>query len=419
MTLWAAAVSANDLRLINANIVDPETQEIRQGDLWIRDGTIVPVGDPSDHDGETLDLSGKWVIPGLNDLHTHAYGNMAPGNTFDSPGPAVVARRLLYAGVTGFLDLFGDEDDLYALREQQREGEFIGATLFASLSCLTATDGHCTEYGVPTRVMDSPDDARRVVADLAQKQPDVVKIVYAPTGRMPSVDKETLIAAVSTASGHGIKTVIHVQSSDDVRDAIEAGASAVTHVPEEPIPEGLAELMVEHEVVSIPTLTVFTELNDYLFEPAVLENPLALRLTTPEIIAAYRSEETQQRFAGHREGMEASAAVKFQSVKAMADAGVTILSGTDSGNWSTIQGFSVHRELIKLVAAGLSPWQALAASTSLAGDFLDRSFGVRPGDEASLVVLDASPIEDIRNTQRIHTVIHQGKIIDREALLTN
>jgi len=104
-------------------------------------------------------------------------------------------------------------------------------------------------------------------------------------------------------------------------------------------------------------------------------------------------------------------------VKAMADAGVTILTGTDSGLPGTIQGYSMHRELMKLVEAGLSPWQALAAGTTEAGAFLGRQYGVTPGSEANLLVLDGSPLEDIRNTQRIAYVIHHGAIVNRDALL--
>jgi imidazolonepropionase-like amidohydrolase len=70
-----------------------------------------------------------------------------------------------------------------------------------------------------------------------------------------------------------------------------------------------------------------------------------------------------------------------------------------------------------LVEAGLSSWQALAAATTEAGAFLGRAYGVTPGSEANLVVLDASPIDDIRNTQRIAYVIHHGAIVDREAVL--
>ena len=202
-----------------------------------------------------------------------------------------------------------------------------------------------------------------------------------------------------------------------MRDAGEVGASAVTHVPRGPIPDDVAPLMAERGVASIPTLCVETELADFIFDPKVLDNPLAKALTTKAIIGAYRTDEIVQQSADNRERWQQRNAETLASVKAMADAGVTILTGTDAGNWAAIQDYSAHRELVKMVAAGLSPWQALAASTTEAGAFLGRSFGVRPGDEANLVVLEASPLDDIRNTQRIALVIHHGKIVDRDGLL--
>ena len=90
-----------------------------------------------------------------------------------------------------------------------------------------------------------------------------------------------------------------------------------------------------------------------------------------------------------------------------------MLTGTDAGNPGVIQGYSVHRELIRLVEAGLSPWEALPASTTGAGEFLGRPYGVRPGVVANLVVLDASPLDDIANTQRISLVVMRGQIAYR------
>jgi imidazolonepropionase-like amidohydrolase len=407
------------LLLTNAYVVDPASQEVRKSNLLIREGMILASPDrvPPEFSGQIVDMDGKWIIPGLNDMHTHSYGNQIPGDTNDSPGTEVVAQRLLYAGVTGFLDLFGDEDTLYELRARQDAGEVGGADIFTSLSCLTATDGHCTEYGVPTRVIDSPDDARRVVTDLAKKQPDVIKIIYQPTDDQPSIDRETFTAAVATANKNSIKTVIHVKTWQDVRDAVAVGASAITHVPRGAIPDDIAGLMARNDVVSIPTLTVETEFVDFLNDPEVLDNPLAIAVSSQALVDAYRTDELRERYADRREEFEQRKVVTLNSLKVLADAGVTILTGTDAGNWGTIQGYSVHRELVKMVKAGLTTWQALAASTTAAGDFLGRPFGVNPGDEANLVVLDASPIEDIRNTQRIISVIHHGKIVQRSELL--
>ena len=158
---------------------------------------------------------------------------------------------------------------------------------------------------------------------------------------------------------------------------------------------------------------------DFLYDEKVLDNPLARALTTPAVIAAYRSPEFIASVKEFREIGESRAAEIRRSVKTMADAGVTILAGSDSGALGTIHGYSAHREVIKLVEAGLSPWQALAAATTGPGAFLGQPYGVTKGSVANLVVLDASPIADIHNTQRIAYVIHHGAIVDRDAVLTS
>ncbi len=416
----APGVGAQDLFIANARIVDPIAEEVREGTLLIVDGIIVgsPEEAPGDFTGPTLDAQGKWIIPGLTDLHTHSYGNMAPGNAFDGPGTAVVAKRMLYAGVTAFLDLFGMESAMFALRTRQRSGEVGGADLFAAGSCLTATNGHCTEYGIPTRVMDSPEDAEREVSALAAKLPDVVKIVYSPRGRMPSIDEPTLRAAVATATAHGIKTVVHINTWDDVREAVLAGATAVTHIPgNEPVPPDLPALMAERGVSIIPTLAVETDMGDFIRDESVLAHPLAQALTSLAIIAAYRSDSIRHHAEEWEERAARQKATIFESIRTLAAAGVTILTGTDAGNYGTIQGYSAHREIEKLVRAGLTPWQALRATTTDAGAFLDKSYGVRVGDEGNLVVLSQSPLEAIGNTTSIAAVIHHGIVVDRNALL--
>jgi imidazolonepropionase-like amidohydrolase len=175
--------------------------------------------------------------------------------------------------------------------------------------------------------------------------------------------------------------------------------------------------MAARGVASIPTLAVETDFPDFVSDESVLASPLVTVLTAPNIIDAYRTEEVRARVADRAVEDQQRTRTILSSVRVMADAGVTILAGTDAGNWGTIQGYSMHRELVKLVAAGLSPWDALAAATTRAGAFLERSFGVSAGDEANLVVLDASPIDDIRNTQRVAMVIQRGRIVDRERLL--
>jgi imidazolonepropionase-like amidohydrolase len=106
----------------------------------------------------------------------------------------------------------------------------------------------------------------------------------------------------------------------------------------------------------------------------------------------------------------------FKNFATLLKGGVTTLAGTDVGNIGTFQGYSLHRELELMVAHGATPWQALAAATTLAGRFLEEEAGVRPGALANLVVLDASPVADIQNTAKIATVIYRGQVVDRTTL---
>jgi hypothetical protein len=326
---------------------------------------------------------------------------------------------MLYSGVTGFLDLFSIEDQILSLRDRQRSGGVVGADIHAAGPILTSTGGHGTEYGIPTRVIDSPAEARREIEALAKKRPDVVKIVYDHAGRQPTITHATLVEAIRTAKRLNLKTVVHIGTWKDAREAVEAGASAITHTfgPEE-IPDDLVTLMRNNGVAHIPTLAVQSELLNIIADPRLLDRPLLARTVSKSVIDAYRD---TSRFDARTKGFAAwlrrlGPSVPH-SVAKLQRAGVQVLAGTDAGNLGTFQGYSLHRELELLVAAGLTTWEALAAATTRAGEFLGRKLGVRPGDEASFVLLEGSPVDTIANTQRIAVVVHHGHVIDRDALL--
>ena len=337
-------------------------------------------------------------------------------------GPQGTANAALYNGVAFVLDLFSPEEMILAFRDGQRADGPQGALLFAAGPCLTATNGHCSEYGVPTRIVDTPDEARREVADLASKAPDVVKIVYdhqSYAGRsMPTVDLATLTAVLETARQHGLKTVIHVGTWEDVREAVVAGADAVTHTPgPQPPPADLAALMVESGTYHIPTLAVQSEFARMADDPGLLDDSLLTETVPQALRDIYRDfDPSQSAFQDWLGYQRILAQPSSAAVNSLADAGVPMLAGTDGGNPGVFQGYSVHRELELLEAAGLSPWAVLRSATTNAASFLGHRWGVEPGDEATLVVLDASPLESIANTKRIHAVIQAGVVVDREAL---
>jgi imidazolonepropionase-like amidohydrolase len=177
------------------------------------------------------------------------------------------------------------------------------------------------------------------------------------------------------------------------------------------VPDDVVSLMAKRRTIHIPTLTVHTDMQAFTETPALLDSPLMVALTTDAVRNAYRKAPalSPEQIARRRANVERTIA----SVGRLHAAGVPMLTGTDGGNPGVIQGYSVHREMIRLVEAGLSPWEALSAATTGPGEFLGRNFGVQAGAAANLVALDASPLDDIANTQRISLVVMRGQIAYR------
>ena len=159
----ASQAFAAELLLENAQLVDVDATAIRAGSLVVRDDRIVAVlaQPPASFNGTRRDLTGHWVIPGLYDLHTHAYGNPSPSGATHRLGVQNAARAMLYAGVTGFLDLFSEENAILELRDRQRAGTLplpdeMLADIHAAGPIFTCSGGHGTEYGMFTRVINTP-----------------------------------------------------------------------------------------------------------------------------------------------------------------------------------------------------------------------------------------------------------------------
>ena len=413
------SVGAQDLYISNARVLNVGSRTQSTRNVLIRDGKIAgfPATRPSGFTGTVIDAGGRWVMPALSDMHTHSVGNFRPPGGFQLMSPEAIARAALYAGVARYLDLFSPEDSIFAARANRKSAKTPGADIFAAGPCLTATRGHCSEYGVPTRIVDSPADATREVSELAKKKPDIVKVVYDHQvygGRsMPTVDRATLDAVVAAAKSNGLKTVVHVGTWADLRDAVLAGAAAVTHTPEGPAPADIAALMVQRGTLHIPTLAVQSDYARFVDDPTLLDSPLLASMVGEPMVALFRAPPPAA-MSGWMEFQRRMRKSNAEAVRALAAAGVPLVTGTDGGNPAVFQGYSVHRELRLLVEAGLSPWDALAATTIHPGRLLGRQWGMEVGDEGTLVILDGSPLDDIRNTERIHAVILRGIRVNRD-----
>ena len=424
-TNWVAptitASAGQDLLIADGLVVNPRTRQIRRESLLLRGGRIVQRFDqvPTAYRGARIDAHDRYVMPGLVDMHVHAAGNRGPSGYWQSLTIEQVLRRQLYCGVVNVLDLFNDEQAIFQARARQRRSGAPAARLYAAGPALTCSGGHGTEYRVPTRVIDSPAQAERIIKALAQRKPDVIKIVYDHYASwMPTISLATLQAALKAASKQNVPTVVHVGTWSDVREALQGGASAVTHVPPTAVPPDIAALFIRHKAFLIPALTVQTELAHFSEDSTLLQNPLLAAVTQQALLADYC---LKQLHAGQTKAFiqwqQRSEPIVQANIRALSRQHVRFLVGTDSGNPGTFHGYSVHRELQLLVKAGLSSWQALAAATTEASVLLGRPIGTEVGDSADLLVLRQSPVTDIRHTASIDFIIQQGKLVQRQNLL--
>ncbi|MGE0527940.1 MAG: amidohydrolase family protein [Bdellovibrionales bacterium] len=423
--LFHLSSHAADLLLKNAQVVDPHRREVFAGQVLVKDGVVHTVSrtEIRGHKGDILDVKGRYLVPAFADMHLHPFGHLSAGWEAQIFGAECALKVNLYAGVMTVLDLFSDPDEMFRLREKQQRGEIAGAQLHSSLGLLTCTGGHGTEYGphVQPTIVDTPAQAVSAVKALVQKKPDVIKIVYDHARHMPSMDKATMSAAVATANEFGIKTVVHIGTWNDAREAVLAGATAITHVYEkEAVPENLVSAMHDHKAWSIPTLAVYSDFANFTDYPEILNSQLAKEIAKPEILASYQKFDVSHAspMAEYMLGFtRRGRGVIGPAVHRLSDAGVRVLTGTDAGNPGTITGYSVHREMKLLVEAGMDPWDALRASTTEAAAFLGGPGGFEKGALANFVILDRSPVKNIENTESIHAVIQHGRQIQRRELL--
>lgn len=427
--LLAGPARAAELLLKDAQILDPDQAREFKGSVLVQAGVIeqvIPGELPAGVTATTvLDLHGKWLLPGLHDLHVHAWGNPSPlqGEAADQDlGLEGTARRLLYAGITAFLDLGSAEDATLALRDRQRHDpqQVPGAEIHCAGPVWLQLPKKPNGFQF-ARVVTGPADARRQVAEFAKKRSDVLKIIYDHSGTRPAMDRRTLQALVDTAKGHGLPVVVHISTWRDLREATEAGATAVTHLDDDgPIPPDLVQRLQKRATVQIPTLGVQMGLGDLVHDPALRDDPLFVAETTAELRESYRDPQQFGRKGRFwLEWQTRSRPLYLQSVHRLFAGGVTVLPGADSGNIGVVQGWSTHRELQLFGQAGVPTWQVLRAATVQAGQFLGRKVGLRPGDVADFVVLRANPLLDLANTRAIEAVIQRGRVVDRAGLLTD
>ncbi len=435
-TVTAAPVPTIAIR--NVNVIDGTGSALQlDRTVIIRKDKIAAMGPAATMripPGSTvINGRGKFLLPGLWDMHVHLWNK-------DSQLPLFVAY-----GVTGVRDMGSDFGRTSAWRDSIEQGKSLGPHI---VTCGTAVDGVTSnDPKLPVFRARTPAEARFVFDQLYEMNVDCIKV-------LSSLDREAFFALAEQARHWHLPLVGHLPASVTAWEAIDSRMASMEHLfglwlPASAQDEKLTEqkqnahgdpLILERikkqafDTFSPAKATLFFERSakfDMRQTPTLtLRKRMALlgldELTSDPRLKSVSAETRAGWTDPHQDLRQLSgedvALMKreytmcFELVRLMKRAGVAILAGTDTGDPYTIPGATLHDELELLVRAGLTPMEAIQSATSEPARFLgwDESLGyVKPGMLADLVLLDANPLEDIRNTQKIAAVFTRGTLLSK------
>jgi imidazolonepropionase-like amidohydrolase len=368
---------------------------------------------------QNIDLSGKYVIPGLIDAHVHL--GLVHGLTQDVHfyTKDLVRQQLgVYAayGITSVLVLGTDPDLIFEIRADQRRGPATSTRVFTAGQGLVYKGSYGGVAGLNERVA-TPAEARAAVDAQVAKGVDVIKFwVDDEFGSLPiRMPPEVTQAIIDAAHLHHLRAVAHVFYLDDARTLVKQGVDALAHsVRDKPVDQAFVADMQAHKTWQLAA-TLSREASFTYSTLPFLKDPFFTRAIAPPTLETLSSSKYAQERAVAPNFARYPAVLQtaLQNTQRESAAGILLGMGTDSGPSARFPGYFAHWELELMVQAGLTPLQALTAATGNNARFLGaRDLGtLQPGRWADLVVLERDPLADIRNTRSIHSVYIAGQSV--------
>lgn len=388
--------------------------------LVVRDGKIEYAGPKSGMrapaGAERLDLAGRYVMPGLIDLHVHlgnVKGLVQDPKFFTRENLEQQLRTYAWYGVTAVVSMGSDADLVYQVRAEQRSGRPSLTRIFTAGRGFTNRNGYPSSVpgmkGIPYEV-ETAEDVRRAVAQLADKRVDVVKIwVDDHLGKEPKIPMELCRAIIEEAHRHNLKVAAHIFYLEDSKRLVEAGVDALAHsVRDRAVDPELISMMKRRGTWQIPTLTREVSTFVYARPHPFLDDPFFTRWVEAPVIATLKSPEYRKKLQADPNlgRYEEFLRTAQKNLKALAAAGVKVGFGTDTGPPARFSGYFDHWEMELMAEAGLAPMEILRSATGRAAEYLGaKDLGtLEKGKWADLVVLSGNPLDDIRNTRSIDSV---------------
>jgi imidazolonepropionase-like amidohydrolase len=384
-------------------------------------------------EAHVVDVAGKFLIPGLWDMHVHTiFGDWLPKDE------KVILPLFVANGVTGVRDMGGDLEELKVWRAQIATGKLLGPRMVISGPML---DGPVPRFPSSAPVKNAA-DGKRIVDELQRSGVDFIKI-------QSLIPRDGYFAAADEAKKLGIPFVGHVPDAVRASESSNAGQRSIEHFTgvfegcsaiEDQLMKGpkgpgrfvetydpahaqaLIALFAKNQTWQVPTLVWehgqwLIDESDFSRDPLTKYAPAAWKdrtwpMFTKDILKDMDTDPLPMR--------ERFTQMELEMVNRMHKAGVSFLAGTDTAaGVHVFPGFSLHEELAYFVKAGLTPLEALQTATRNPALFFGKTAdlgAVEQGKLADLVLLDANPLDDIHNTQTIRAVVLAGRYFSREQL---
>lgn len=393
--------NVNVIAMTSANVAENQT-------VVVTDGRIVAVGKSAKFpkDATIVDGRGKYLIPGLAEMH----GHVPPAN---APNGATEDTLFLYvaSGITTVRGMLGHPGQL-ELREKSKRGEIIAPNLYLAGPSFNGQS------------VSSVEEAIAKVRTQKKEGWDLLKV-------HPGLTRDEYDAMAKTAREEGIRFGGHVPEEVGLAHAIEMGQETFDHIDgyvealqgdQGPVDETKLSALVKKSKEAGVWIVPTSALWEVLMGTVPLETLRAydeLRYVAPATVENWSKAYNDRLAQIPRPAAVNIVKNRTRILRALHEGGVRILMGTDAPQQFSVPGFSLHRELLRMRDAGMTPYEILRSGTVTVGQYFakDDAFGtIEPGKRADLVLLEANPLADIANVAKIDGVMVRGRWLSRGAI---
>jgi imidazolonepropionase-like amidohydrolase len=412
---------------------------IRNAAIVIENGRIRDIGARADvrtpSGAQIVDARNKWIIPGLIDAHVHFSQSggvytrpdiidLRKWRPYEKELEWIRARlpytfeRYIVSGITGVVDCGGP---MWNFDVRDIASKTLKAPRVAVAGPLIATDAPPPADANDPDVIkaNSQEHARELVRQQLERKPDLIKIWFIRSPGVSLQDQVQIVsAAIAEAKAGGVRVAVHATELDTAKAAVTAGADVLVHsVTDRLIDTQFLDLVKSRDILYMTTFMVEDGYRNVLSQRVALSD-VEQKLGDPEVIATWGelAKIPEGEIPGGIPRMAAAPRrpIAFDSLMLLDAAGVRIVAATDAGNIGTLHGPALHREFESMATAGMRPSDIIVSATRNAAAVMGRQNEVgtlERGKLADLVILDADPIVDIKNTRRISRVMKGGEFV--------